>query len=94
MGFFDKLFGEQNKEKNSCDFCGKSVHIGKGIRIGTGNFKDDEKIAQEMATRKCVCPKCGSVFCLNCANAEGHKRGTGDSHCPRCGTLVPANQLM
>ena len=93
MGFLDKLFGPQNKEKKICDFCRANVHVGKGFRIGSGSLEENLKMVQEMGTRKCVCPKCSSVFCLNCANAEGHKQGTGGSHCPRCGTPVPEDQL-
>lgn len=93
------LFG-----KKKCDFCGKKVHKGKGavaLTYDKTEFSDDsleimtdmQITAQEMATRKCVCNTCGSIFCLGCGNVEGHKRGTGSTHCPKCGTELPSDQL-
>jgi ribosomal protein L37AE/L43A len=61
--------------------------MGNGIRVGQG-MEEALKMCEEMGRLKYVCPKCGSVFCLNCANAEGHRQRTGGSHCPRCGTQV------
>jgi len=102
MGFFDKLFGQQNTEelrpeapkteRNTCDFCGKPLHVRRGIRT-SNDAKEYEEIVKEMATRKCICPTCGSVFCLFCAYTEGKRRGTRDSHCPKCGRSGILDQL-
>lgn len=78
--------------QNSCQFCGKRLLAGRGIVI-TG-LENAGQAAQQMLARKCECITCGAVFCLECGNAEGYKRGTGATHCPKCGTQVPIEQLI
>ena len=77
---------------SKCQFCGKQVHEGKGIVVmNQGNAVE---VAQQMLSRKCVCSNCSSVFCLECGNAEGYKKGTGNTHCPNCGKQVALEQLL
>jgi hypothetical protein len=98
MGIFDRLFVEPKKTvvTYSCDFCGKKLHDGKGkgTAISANSFEQMDEILQETLTRKCECYLCPSIFCLNCANIEGRKRGTGEATCPKCGSKVPQNQYM
>lgn len=94
MGFFTKIFGTQNEEKNTCEFCGTNIHAGKGmITLYRNNPEKTAKNVIEIATRKIICPICGSVFCFHCAYLEGQKRGTGNTHCPRCGRSDVGDQI-
>jgi predicted enzyme related to lactoylglutathione lyase len=51
-------------------------------------FAAAETAAAQMLTEKRTCDSCGVVFCLECGNAEGHKRGLGSTNCPGCGQKV------
>jgi len=75
-----------------CQFCGKQVLEKKGV-IFT-NLENAVEVAQQMMSRQCVCSNCSSVFCLECGNAEGYKKGTGSTHCPNCGTQIALEQLL
>lgn len=75
-----------------CQSCGKPLLTEKGVVLTSPDGVS--QVAQQMLARRCECVNCGAVFCLECGNAEGYKRGTGATHCPRCGTQVPIEQLI
>ena len=78
---------------NECRFCGREVHESAGGMQTFGGSVDDvdtiyaavEKAAAEMLAEKRTCDSCSAVFCLECGNAEGRKRGLGSTNCPACG---------
>jgi len=79
-------------QPGQCQFCGKSLLTEKGVVITSPDGVS--QAAQQMLARRCDCVNCGAVFCLECGNAEGHKKGTGSTHCPKCGTTVPIERLI
>lgn len=81
-----------NQRLGKCQFCGKTLVIGKGVVIA--DLETVTQASQQMLARRCDCVNCGAIFCLECGNAEGHKQGTGATHCPKCGTKVPMELLM
>jgi len=89
----------QQKQKpatDKCEFCGKSLQEGEGKGVvvmpvsfdQVDPFSSIQQAAEDMLASKFVCADCGSVFCLECGNVEGSNRGTGKTHCPKCGSVA------
>lgn len=81
--------------KAKCGSCGRQVHEGAGVQavsVPMGSVEDvfatAQKAAEQMLTEKRVCGSCHAVFCLECGNAEGRRRGLGSTNCPACGDAV------
>lgn len=81
---------------DKCEFCGKSFQEGEGKGVvvmpvsfdQVDPFSSIQQAAEAMLASKYVCADCGSVFCLECGNVEGSNRGTGKTHCPKCGSVA------
>lgn len=78
-----------------CGNCGRRVHEGAGVQVLSvpmdrveDVFATAQKAAEEMLTERRVCGSCQAVFCLECGNAEGRRRGLGSTNCPACGDAV------
>jgi len=96
---FSKPSSSSRRSDGACAFCGKALKSGKGtVSISGSNINDVMKAAQlasaNMMARKCVCISCSSIFCLECGNAKGRSLGSGGTHCPKCATKVPTEQLL
>jgi len=73
----------------TCNFCKQQVYERRGgLQVLNGASPDFFETLRQASKRKFVCPKCASVFCLECGNNKGHQLGTGSTHCPKCSTKV------
>lgn len=87
MGFLDRIFGEKESFgaplKYRCIQCDKKLHAGTG-GVVSGGFE----VFEHMNKKALYCQNCQEIYCMDCANEAGKRRGLSKFICPGCGREI------